>query len=57
MAEQLICSSCKTRITNAAGSTQFNCPKCGKVKIIRCNHCRDIAAKYTCPECGFSGPN
>jgi len=33
------------------------CPKCGKYQIIRCKHCREIVAKYKCPECGFVGPN
>ncbi|MBW2975181.1 DUF1610 domain-containing protein [Candidatus Woesearchaeota archaeon] len=55
--EQLKCSSCKAIITNIEGSTEFQCPKCGKAKIIRCRHCREIAARYTCPECNFSGPN
>ena len=52
-----VCSSCKKRLTNDVGSVILNCPKCGKGKITRCKHCRQIAVKYTCPECGFEGPN
>jgi len=57
MTEQLVCGSCKARITNDEGNTIFNCPSCGKSTIIRCKHCREIAAKYKCSECGFEGPN
>jgi len=52
-----LCSSCKKRIANQAGTTRFKCPKCGKAEIIRCGHCRDIVARFRCPECGFEGPN
>ena len=52
-----ICVSCKKKITNDAGTAKFPCPACAKETIVRCKHCREIAAKYTCPECGFSGPN
>ena len=55
--EQLKCGSCKAIIANIGGSTKFQCPNCGKSTIIRCKHCREIAAKYTCPECQFEGPN
>ncbi|MBD3259471.1 RNA-binding protein [Candidatus Woesearchaeota archaeon] len=51
------CSSCSTRITNSKGSIRFKCPNCGEGEIVRCAHCRKIAAKYTCPKCGFTGPN
>jgi len=58
MAEQkAVCTSCKRRITNTIGSTRFMCPKCAKVEIIRCNHCREIAAKYRCSSCSFEGPD
>ncbi|MBW2992221.1 RNA-binding protein [Candidatus Woesearchaeota archaeon] len=57
MENKKICSSCKKDVTNDAGTTTFLCPKCGKTEIVRCKHCREIAAKYTCPECGFNGPN
>ncbi|MEA3430668.1 MAG: zinc finger domain-containing protein [Nanoarchaeota archaeon] len=55
--EELHCSSCKKKIANLTGSVNFKCPKCGKTTIIRCKHCRQIVAKYRCPECGFEGPN
>jgi len=51
------CMSCKKRITNMVGTTKFSCPNCGKFEIIRCEHCRKVAARYECPECKFSGPN
>jgi hypothetical protein len=57
MEKPLICLSCKKRITNDSSSTRFMCPKCGKYEITRCGHCRAIAAKYKCAECGFEGPN
>jgi len=55
--QDMICSSCKKRISNTAGSVKFTCPACGKAEIIRCRHCRQIVAKYTCPSCGLEGPN
>ncbi|MBU0615683.1 MAG: DUF1610 domain-containing protein [Nanoarchaeota archaeon] len=51
------CTSCKKSITNDTGTTRFNCPNCGKEEIIRCRHCREIASKYKCSQCGFEGPN
>ncbi|MBU0667158.1 MAG: zinc finger domain-containing protein [Nanoarchaeota archaeon] len=55
MAEE--CLSCKANITNGKGTVKFLCPKCSKYEIIRCKKCREIIAKYICPECGFTGPN
>lgn len=57
MAEKQVCSSCKEQIANDVGSVKFMCPNCGKFQIIRCRHCRKIAARYKCHECGFEGPN
>jgi len=57
MENQLKCSSCKKRIANMRGTSKFKCPKCGKYDIIRCQHCREIVAKYRCPGCEFEGPN
>jgi predicted RNA-binding Zn-ribbon protein involved in translation (DUF1610 family) len=57
MEKQLLCSSCKKRITNTKGTAIFNCPNCGKSEIIRCIDCRKTATKYTCSQCGFTGPN
>jgi predicted RNA-binding Zn-ribbon protein involved in translation (DUF1610 family) len=51
------CISCKKNTTNITGSVRFPCPGCGMAEIVRCGRCRSIAAKYTCPECKFSGPN
>ena len=55
--EKLVCSSCKKNVANSKGTSIFNCPDCGKFQIIRCIHCRQIAANYTCPSCSFEGPN
>ncbi len=55
--EELFCTSCKVKITNQRGVTRFMCPNCGEYEIIRCAHCREIAAPYECPKCGFVGPN
>jgi predicted RNA-binding Zn-ribbon protein involved in translation (DUF1610 family) len=54
---ELICSSCKKRVTNIPGTTRFACPKCGKTEILRCGHCRELVTKFKCAECGFEGPN
>ncbi|HII14912.1 MAG TPA: RNA-binding protein [Nanoarchaeota archaeon] len=51
------CNSCKKELANEKGATRFNCPSCAKYEIKRCRHCREIGTKYTCPQCGFSGPN
>lgn len=56
MVETKHCVSCKKNIVNLNESTTFNCPKCGKGKIIRCGNCRKIAVEYKCSECGFVGP-
>ena len=57
MVDKKICISCKKDITNDIGATIFMCPSCGKYEIVRCSSCRQIVAKYSCPECGFEGPN
>jgi len=54
---KLVCGSCKKILTNLAGNAQFKCPNCGQTEIVRCAHCRKIAAKYKCSSCNFEGPN
>ncbi len=49
------CTSCKVDIANLKGSVKFSCPGCGEHEIIRCKHCREIAARYKCI-CEFTGP-
>ncbi|MEK6974187.1 MAG: zinc finger domain-containing protein [Nanoarchaeota archaeon] len=51
------CSSCKTSVANMTGAVKFTCPNCNDKEIVRCNHCREIAARYKCENCKFSGPN
>tara|TARA_Y100000310_G_C20339836_1_gene649258 strand:- start:466 stop:687 length:222 start_codon:yes stop_codon:yes gene_type:complete len=55
--EKLVCSSCKKNVANSSGTAGFKCPSCGKTEIVRCIHCREIAAKYICHNCNFEGPN
>ena len=55
--KEIICTSCKTKLTNMVGAVRFKCPNCSEADIIRCAHCRKISAKYKCSNCNFSGPN
>ena len=52
----LKCTSCKKEI-NSPGAVKFKCPNCLKHDIVRCRHCRELASRYVCQLCGFSGPN
>ncbi|MGA1822620.1 MAG: zinc finger domain-containing protein [Thermoplasmatota archaeon] len=49
------CTSCGIPLSGSK-DVRFNCPNCGNTTIGRCAGCRDQAANYTCPECGFTGP-
>lgn len=51
------CSSTNVKITNIQGTVRFKCPSCGEAEIVRSKKAREIAMKYTCPNCGFEGPN
>ncbi|MBS3144448.1 RNA-binding protein [Candidatus Woesearchaeota archaeon] len=57
MEKQLQCMTCHRPLENVKGNASFNCPQCEKHLIVRCFYCRRIAARYTCPNCQFSGPN
>jgi len=35
---------------------EFPCPACGEVKIVRCQHCREVVNPYKCTKCGREGP-
>lgn len=48
-----VCVSCGRL---SSDYTEFECPKCGKCIIIRCEHCRKRSNAYTCKECNFEGP-
>ncbi len=54
---EMMCASCKKKVTNTVGTAEFRCPSCDKTKITRCRNCRQIGARYRCSECGFEGPN
>ena len=53
--QSLKCSSCNKIVQG--GVTRFKCPNCGKVEIVRCEHCKKVGIKYQCGSCDFSGPN
>ena len=60
MAEELTiemkCSSCGKRIEAERDWVKFDCPKCGKSVIIRCEKCKRLENSYICPDCEFKGP-
>ena len=56
MSKVKYCTSCKKEISDEKGAVEFPCPNCNEVMIIRCEHCRSVAAKYVCHKCGFEGP-
>ncbi|MGM5480598.1 MAG: zinc finger domain-containing protein [Nanobdellota archaeon] len=57
MADITYDTTTRAPLTNDEGSTSFLCPNCGKATINRSRKSREIVIKYTCPECGFTGPN
>lgn len=57
MVDEKKCLSLNISITNDRGAVIFPCPKCGEHEIVRSSQARKIAAPYTCPNCGFVGPN
>ena len=54
--EVMRCISCGRRIEAESFWVEFDCPKCGKAKIIRCEKCKRMINPYECPKCGFRGP-
>ena len=50
-------SNTSKKIDNNKGSVKFPCPKCQKGIIVRSVEDRKLCLTYTCPECGFVGPN
>jgi len=40
--KKIICTSCKTSITNIKGSVELDCPNCGNLKLVRCYKCREL---------------
>jgi len=61
--EKIVTTATKEPISNDSGSVVFNCPargidkKCVDSVIVRNTHERKLGIKYTCPQCGFTGPN
>ncbi|HDJ66291.1 MAG TPA: DUF1610 domain-containing protein [Nitrososphaeria archaeon] len=59
MSEQIVlplCTSCRRPIDPHERAVSFPCPNCGRVRIWRCEKCRELARPYICPSCGFRGP-
>ena len=54
--EKNICSTCGSHIMAKNNFVQFDCPECGKFRIVRCKSCKDHSNKYRCSECDFVGP-
>ncbi len=57
MQKVLQCSATKRELTNDQGSVVFKCPNCLDADIVRSKMSRKLGSKYTCPKCGFEGPN
>jgi len=55
--KEMVLSSLGNNTANTAGSVTFKCPKCQETAIVRTRNERETAAKYTCKQCGFIGPN
>ncbi|MFC2162866.1 zinc finger domain-containing protein [Candidatus Altiarchaeota archaeon] len=54
MVEKKKCGSCGTELLGKY--SEFNCPKCDKEEIVRCESCRKLGIKYTCSKCGLELP-
>ncbi|HLD57338.1 MAG TPA: zinc finger domain-containing protein [archaeon] len=50
------CNSCGVSVAVDTSWIEFDCPSCGKEKIVRCGKCKRMINKYKCAGCGFSGP-
>jgi len=50
------CISCGKLIVAGERAVSFYCPQCGVAVIWRCSKCRSQITRYTCPNCGFTGP-
>lgn len=55
--EKITSTATGSVVTNDKGSATFPCPGCGEVTIVRTRNERENVVKYTCPKCGFTGPN
>ena len=53
---EIRCTSCNLNLISEDRFTQFKCPACGNVEIVRCERCRKTSNLYKCQECGFEGP-
>lgn len=57
MAQRVLSTTSKENIANDAGAVVFACPQCGYDAIVRSSQERKNVTRYTCPKCGFTGPN
>ena len=54
--ENRMCSTCGSHVMSRDNFVQFDCPGCGKTRIVRCKMCKDLSNSYVCKECEFTGP-
>ena len=57
MSQRILSTTSKENIANDVGAIMFACPQCGYEHIIRSSRERKNVTPYTCPKCGFAGPN
>ena len=51
-----ICTACGSHVMGKDNFVKFDCPECGKGKIVRCKTCKDLSNPYRCADCDFTGP-
>ncbi len=52
---ELICTTCNVNVLAKNNFVQFDCPNCGKERIVRCKTCKNLSNKYVCKSCSFVG--
>ncbi|UCD07043.1 MAG: DUF1610 domain-containing protein [Candidatus Aenigmatarchaeota archaeon] len=50
------CTNCGKSIEAENNWVEFECPKCGKETIVRCDKCKKLENSYKCSKCNFVGP-
>ena len=50
------CITCGKTVESDRFCVEFNCPSCGKGRIIRCSQCKILQNPYKCISCDFEGP-
>lgn len=57
MTDRILSTTSKENIANDKGAIVFACPQCNFDSIVRSSTERKNVTQYTCPKCGFTGPN